>query len=343
MITQPPTPTVTRPALTALEQSPVALATRVGGSTAGELLPRQVQIGLDGSGLLADRTLVPLGPAAHNWLEGPDGPSVTRVLRGFLGSLDGRSAATHLKGLSFADSTDGFALNSLVSWTEHGYVALPATSEQVPAWQAGVDSAIKLSWQATDGAQALETWMNVGPGITSTIRDLAHTPADGSDYRRNLRDRAGRTILHEFEHTVSPPDYEKTGSWYPNLNRFEEGIATTLAWWPGRIASVWKRAGVASPDPELAPIDAFTGYPEWHDLTKRLLMLAGIDVTAPADFAKADAMLQGRPIEQVPAALADAIAANKGLPPQRRDQLAQMISDPNATIQSLEAFAAGAS
>lgn len=120
----------------------------------------------------------------------------------------------------------------------YGFVALPATKAAAQAFLPQIDQAGEWAASLRGGGQALAGWINLGAGVSDDFRMLASRAAEKSDEVYNLRDRVGRTFLHELEHVGWPPDYAHQDRWFVTLNRVEEGTATTLGWWPGRLAPV---------------------------------------------------------------------------------------------------------
>ncbi|MCB0878318.1 MAG: hypothetical protein KDC46_04980 [Thermoleophilia bacterium] len=117
---------------------------------------------------------------------------------------------------------------------------------------------------------------------------------------------AAEVLAHEFEHAVTPADANSRSG--QELAWLEEGGADTLARWPGVAKRYTDAMGLAQPI--AAPrLDARNDYDRMTAVVRRLLVLAGVDVTRADQLDAARALLQDGPLEQAPRRLARAIHA----------------------------------
>lgn len=150
----------------------------------------------------------------------------------------------------------------------------------------------------------------VSPEVVDGWRALVRAGRDPdwrpSDAARLTSGATLSTIFHELEHVRSfPPlddDYERQ-AW------LEEGTASVLADWPSERTRLAEAAGV--PDGAWKD-DPTHDYATYSAIVSRLLDAAGVDPTAPGSKMRADALLQGPNIDQVPGALASAVAGHLG-------------------------------
>lgn len=127
--------------------------------------------------------------------------------------------------------------------------------------------------------------------------------------------------LHETEHVVTP--------WTPTTMHdndyhswIEEGVADTMADWPGRVHAVGKAAGLDTL--RQSRIDHDHEYYKYSSAIRHLLRLSGIPIISPT-FDKAAALIQGVPADQVPTQFAQAIAQRWNLNESKEQKIAELI------------------
>ena len=163
-------------------------------------------------------------------------------------------------------------------------------------------------------------------------------------------DEVALTMLHELQHSVTPPNPNTIDDRHVWL---EEGIAETLAWWPGQAGALRERMGVPSRAGEV--VDPFTAppgsvasdeYRERHRSVQRLLGLAGIEPVREdgaiddAALTRARTILQGDEIEGVARNLSRAITRNLDLDPDDEPALRDLILDTHGSADAVSALAA---
>lgn len=328
--------------------TPWVAATAVDDRTVGDVLRDEVQVAFRGDGPMSSRELVPITPAARELLHGPSRDSAERVLRGMLATLDGQEGAATLRGMSLATDPAAFATHLLLSNTEAGFFPDSVTS----ADQAGFERSMLRLAPSVRVAKAQNTgWLDLGPRTSAQLRGML----GGGPVHDDEATEVALTLLHELQHSVSPHDPNRIEERHVWL---EEGIAETLAWWPGQAAALRERMGVparagSSIDPWSVPADSVASveYRQRHRAVQSLLGLAGISprradgTVDPSAHARARQLLQGDVVDRVPRNLARAIVAARrldpALEPTVRELVEQVDGDPAAVDALAELLSAG--
>lgn len=333
-----------RPILERWRATPWVARTPVDDRSVGGILHDEVQIAFRGDGPMSSRELVPLTRGAHELLYGPHRASSQTALRGMLATLDGQEGAANLRGMSLATDQAAFATNLLMSNVEAGFFP----DSVAAADEAGFERSMLALVPSVKVAKAQNTgWIDLGPRVSGKLRDVIERgPAAGSAAASEV----ALTFLHELQHSVSPHDPNTVEDRHVWL---EEGIAETLAWWPGQAAALRERMGVpARPgeaiDPWTAPPDsvASTEYRNNHRTVQHLVGLAGIepirdDGTIDENaFSRAKQLLQGDVVDRVPRALARAISSHHELDRKNVDTIAELIVDTAGDPTAVDALAA---
>ncbi|MCW2926524.1 MAG: hypothetical protein JWM86_492 [Thermoleophilia bacterium] len=334
---------LSRPILSIWRSTPWVAATPVDDRTIGGILRDEVQVEFRGTGRMSERELVPLTPAARELLHGPERVAAQRALRGVLATLDGREGASNLRGISLSSDQSSFAANLLMSNTEAGFV-----DDAVRAGdRAGFERAMVSLIPSVQVAKAQNTgWIDLGPRVSSMLRDVI---GRGPDAGRDAANEVSLTLLHELQHSVTAPDPRTIDDRHVWL---EEGIAETLAWWPGAAGAMRDRLGVPTRpgeviDPFSAPPDSVASaeYRGRHRTVQGLLGLAGIEpydragAIDPTASARATALLQGDGIERVPRNLSRAIIREHRLDPALEPTVRGLILDTAGDPSSVDALA----
>jgi hypothetical protein len=295
----------------------------------GPILDEEVQIGIRGDGPMSSRELVPLSAGAHELLYGHDRDAAQRVFRGVLGTLDGQEGAATLRGFSMSSDQASFATNLLMSNVEAGFYPDSVASGDA----AGLERSMISLIPSVQTAKAQNTgWMDLGPRVSDKLRAVINRGPEASD---DDATEVALTMLHELQHSVSPHDPNTISD---DAVWLEEGIAETLAWWPGEAAKLRERMGVpvrpgTTIDPWSVPTDsvASTEYRNRHRAVQGLLGLAGVQPRRedgsidPHSHARALELLQGDVVDRVPRSLARAIVDRHGIDPGRVSQIRDLI------------------
>ncbi len=333
-----------RPILERWRATPWVARTPVDDRSVGGILQDEVQIAFRGTGPMSSRELVPLTRGAHELLYGHDRANARTALRGVLATLDGYEGAANLRGMSLSSDQASFATNLLMSNVEAGFFPDSVATND----EAGFERSMVSLIPSVKVAKAQNTgWIDLGPRVSEKLRDvIARGPEAGSAPASEV----ALTFLHELQHSVSPHDPNTVQERHVWL---EEGIAETLAWWPGQAAALRARMGVPARageaiDPWSVPPDsvASTEYRNNHRTVQHLVGLAGIEPIREdgtfdeAAFARAKQLLQGDVVDRVPRALARAITKHHDLDRTNVDTLAELIVDTAGDPSAVDALAA---
>lgn len=330
-----------RPMLAQWRSTPWVANTPVDDVPISTVLDRSVQIAVRGEGPMSQRELVPLTTAAHELLHGPTRDGAHRVFRGILGELDGREGVANLRGFSLSPDEGAFATNLLLSNTEAGFLPDHVTAGDPKRFeQAMVDliPSVRVAKAQNTG------WMDLGPRVSALTRELI---ASGPRATTAAAQEVALTTLHELQHSVTPPDARTIDDRHVWL---EEGIAETLAWWPGRASALIQRMGGPAHAGDV--IDPWTAdpasvasveYRQRHRTVQALLGMAGITPTRddgtpdPGALERATRLLQGDDITGVARDLERAIGLRHGLDPSQvsglRDRILDLRGDAVAASQ----------
>lgn len=308
----------TRPILTRFATTPFIANEPLDAERVRDVLPRQVQVAFRPDAPRAQQ-VVPLTPAATQLLNGPDRVAARRFFTGVIDAARGAGALTNLRGMSLADGDAGFATNALASNIEAGYlpnsVATGDRARFLHDFQGVAD--------ATRGARAQNTgWLDVGPKVSAGIREII---TRGPRASTDTLDEVSLVLTHELQHAATPP-----GPDIPqHLVWLEEGIAETLAWWPGAARGTLSKVAPAVPahwnDPDPFTVNpnslASPEYRRRNQIVEKLVSLAGVEprtddgAIAPGSADAARTLLQSSHVSGVPRDLARAIARTHRLDP----------------------------
>jgi hypothetical protein len=333
-----------RPILDRWRTTPWVAKTPVDDRTIGGILDEEVQVAFRGDGPMREREIVPITSAARELLYGHDREAAQRVFRGVLATLDGQEGAVTLRGMSLASDQASFATNLLMSNTEAGFVD-DAVAASDPA---RLERNMLRLIPSVQAAKAQNTgWMDIGPRVSAQLLDvIRHGPEAG----RDAANEVALTVLHELQHSVSPHDpntIEDRHVW------LEEGVAETLAWWPGQAAALRARMGVPAAageviDPWSVPTDsvASSEYRDRHRAVQQLLGLAGVEAMRDdgtldeGAHARAAQLLQGDTVDRVPRNLARAITREHRLDDTKVAELADRIAAVDGRPERVDELAA---
>lgn len=325
-------------------QTPWVKSTPVDDRSVGDIAREEVQIAFKGDGPMSSRRLVPLTPAATKLLNGSHRTEARRVLEGMLSTLDGREGVARLRGMSMASDQAAFATNLLMSNTEAGFYPDSVSAGDKEGFERSMLSLVP----SVQVAKAQNTgWLDFGPRISGKLRSVIE---QGKDVSRDDATEVALTMLHELQHSITPHNPATVEEKYVWL---EEGIAETLAWWPGRAADLRERMGVPLQegeviDPFSVPSDSVASreYRDRHRSIQGLLELAGVgpyqedgSINKTA-YAKAERLLQAGPLENVAAELARAIVHKHRLDEQLRPVIADLILEVKGKPSAVNALAA---
>jgi hypothetical protein len=288
----------------------------VGGtSTFGREIVRQVRIDIDGHGALADREVHLQTPPSVALFGSRGGDRMRTFLHGSLDVLDAREG--YIRGMSLTTSKAGYEAAALSGIIEKNVLdgeftaADRAFVSRMLSRYARETSRHTLAWY-----DPRTTWVTVGPDVSRIVEVQALQPGRVSPVQGI---EAALVLRHEFEHAVTPASDDD----YERLKWLEEGLADTLARWPGVAASTARSMGLPYPRRYLdrAYDSRWSVYPAWVATVRLLLQAAAIDTTSPSALGAATRVLQGDDLGAVPARIAARIASKQGLSRRRQLQL----------------------
>ncbi len=309
----------------------------------GNILDEEVQIAIvPGVAPGQGHSLVPLNKAGRSLLYGEHRENARKVLSGLLGTIDAFNGAKNLRGISLSTDQAAFATNLLLSNTEAGIIPDAVSSGSPKKLEQAMLSLVPSVHQA----RAQNTgWIDLGPGLSSKLLRLI---ANGNRASRDDSVEVTQAVLHELEHSKTPPDPVNISDRFVWL---EEGIAETLSWWPGRTEKVLKSIGAPLHESDVVDrwsvpreAQASADYRDRHEVVTRLLSLAGVNPfnedgsPDPNSFIRANQLLQSDEVERVPRALARAIARTNQLDHSLVAPLAALIPDINGKKDAMAAF-----
>ncbi len=323
-----------RPILSAFQHTPWVASTPVDDSSVAAIVPRQVQVAIVGDGPFASRELRPLTPAARELLYGPHRDRAEQAIRGMISTLDAQVGASTLRGFSLATDQAGFATNLLMSTIEAGIFPDSVSSGDRRRFESDFTSL----GRTVQVARAQNTgWLDFGPKPSSQLRSIIEL---GTRASRADAEEFGLVAAHELQHSVTPHNPTTIADRHVWV---EEGIAETLAWWPGVVRGMLERMGapvpLVDPDPYMAApgTTASAEYRARHRAVQALLGLAGItpydEAGTPSTAAHRRAMevLQGGDLTGAARRMAAAIGAHRRLPRDEVDAVASLIDGMSGT------------
>ncbi|MCB0879880.1 MAG: hypothetical protein KDC46_12980 [Thermoleophilia bacterium] len=271
----------------------------------------------------AGTSLEPVTKAAGQILSGSDGQRARRILDAAVAQADER-ANSPLRGLVLPDDPD-----ALTGWWRLREVADHSARHPDDRYPEIVASIVEME-SAQTAANAAEAFTNAAHYERGFAVDLSGSPIrsllerrkfdaaaqirtllgpDASDHeiaklveatkdhaQQAARTRQLATLSHEFEHADGILDYRTGPKERAELTRiFEEGGNNVITHWPGRLAALGERAGIAG------ELDAVTitsskahSYEDETEVMRGLVARAGIDVDDPGSARAAASLLRGR-------------------------------------------------
>lgn len=239
--------------------------------------------------------IAPIGSKASDMLT-QSHARTTNILLATARAADELKSGARIDGFALAGRDDAHVAWSMLQKSMGGRTTWPtSTADLQRRW---MDAAVDLPT-----AENFDGWITTGVDLSDAIV----RPQSAGASRAMVDTRVADTMLHEAMHT-KPTDNRLLGPVYQNL---EEGIATTLARWPGELERFAASA-------RLAPFDrASVGpLPPAYELGERVVRnstrLAGIDATNPKSYEAAVSLLRHSDLVSVPARLEQSIHAASG-------------------------------
>lgn len=307
-----------------------------GRSTFGRELPRLVRIDIDGTGPLTRRDITLETKPAVELFSGPGEQRMRHAIHGMLTVLDERGG--YIRGISITTSRASFEAASIAPIIESNVLEGDiSAADQRSITKQLADIADESGGHALAWYYPATTWITVGPQIGSVLRRHATRPGKVTPAKAMF---VAYVLRHEFEHSVTPASDEA----YERLQWLEEGSADALAAWPGASARTARLMGLPYPKryEHVLYRTSDGGYPEWANVVRLLLRAAGVETGTPHELDAATILLQDPKLQDVPGALARAIADEQGLPRARmvtlRRDIARLDGDERRARQLVGAW-----
>ncbi|MCW2924017.1 MAG: hypothetical protein JWM98_1421, partial [Thermoleophilia bacterium] len=255
------------------------------------------------------------------------GPKMQGILRGFENAQAGLPGSKTLDLIQFSYDEPGYIANR-VATTLRLHPELFDTASPDQAAEVGA----KLVQEATKelaenpGMKAVGDTLEVAPDATYLLRQHWEGNELGVDDAAYL----GVTAARELQRAVTPLPPDATSP----LDWIEQGTVWKLGMWPGAASKTAAALGIKLD--AKAVEDTVAG---WRDnmqavepkavgpvkAVSALLGAAGMGGTEEDALASTYAVLQGTPLEGVPAGIAQAIVTSRGIAPDKKEYLANRI------------------
>lgn len=336
------------------------LAMKMGDSSVGAGLERQIRFRVEGNGLPSQRTLVADTRLAADLLASPAGPYLRRQLMGAMASIDSDAARAVVKGFMLAPDDSAAAAGKVLS-------ALDGPGDPyAPQFRAALRDRPKLQPLLNDvfdiisGRVASSSAWNSAGWITmtpSTSRAMltaagAYAPTPDEGGLRNAQAFGSwitTVVPHELQHSVTPPgrQYSRKRAWIEEgtavllaegnvaLERNQRAMGTSRHAYAGHLAHPPTFAtgwGPLPPPVKLTKTEqaatAVRNQRNYHlslDTLRELVMLAGGSFDSPAGLERTRDLLQEKNLAFVPGRLTDAIIERHALLPSVREHLRRRI------------------
>jgi hypothetical protein len=242
------------------------------------------------------------------------------------------------QGLALASGPDGYALNTAMADLGNGiatrWLDLPAfdlTADATADERRALHSYIENLSLALIPTNAVNRgWVQLNAANSRDLLGVVGvTNAAATAVQRTTGTRVSALLGHELQHGVtgfSAHDPHEVLKLDERLGWLEEGTATLLGNWPGTAASRATAMGIPSDGGDwVAPADH--PYNPWAEGARKLVRLAGVDVTSADGMRGAADLLQRQRLSRVPGVLARRIIEHNGIAPARYDELRGMIAE----------------
>lgn len=299
-------------------------ATAVGDTTIGAASRTQPSFAYGVSSDTGKPAFAPRTEGGEALAKSDMGAAASGTLAGIASLLEGR-VGSRLAQVGFStDPSSYVASRALVALANHPELFDTASPDQAASIGANM-----VSQLARESGSRLAAYsggaLDISPDVTGVLAKAWKKQPVAVDEAVAVGYHVGR----ELERAVTPlPADAQT-----RLQWIEDATAETLALWPGTVSRTAAALGVTA---DAAKVEELAG--QWRQLALTqggnaganralgaLLTLAGVDLARIEDRQRADAVLQQRPLDEVPGALATAIADNLKLAPDRTGWIAGRI------------------
>ena len=294
------------------------------GPTIADAADKQVNFALP-RGEDGTRSIAPGTTAALEFVKTPMRDGIAATMNGVMALVDSRKGS-QLAQVNLAVSEDGYIANrTLTTLGNHPNMLDTASPDEASKIAANLASEISKDPDHTTANYAGGT-LDIGPGVSALIvkswEKKPVTPIEAA--------QVGVHVGREIEKSVTPTAPDTTSS----LQWIEDATATTLSLWPGAVANTARTLGFETDWAQVDQIAAGWRADVLQDSSAKgravvslqgLLALAGVEMNNAKAADRVAALLQGVPLNQVPASLATGIAEQFKLPADKVDWLAGRI------------------
>lgn len=248
---------------------------QIGASTFSAALDSSARFEITGDGPLISREIIPVTTAAKQLLANKIGEPSLQFLRGMLAAADAREGQQILNAISLSSTPERFVANRIQSNRALGRVQNKTEIERFATADLPLvapahleDDRILASY--TRGA------LDIGPDLSQIIAGtiIGKANADSTPQLAPLRRAAAMILSHEIGHAGSTLGPQEV------VDELEEGIAETLARWPGSVDELancvgWNDLPIPGDDP--ATYTQARSYDGAVNKVHRILKSVGID------------------------------------------------------------------
>lgn len=264
-----------------------------------------------------------------------NGDRVGATMQGLSSLVNARAGVANITGVSFALEPESYAGARTLSHFSGASSEFEYRSpDDIRARSAEVANALLQDGQNRPAAWSPTGQLDVGPEITSILVSAwEKKPVAARDAAL-----AALKLNVEMERATTPNRSEQ-------LAWLDEGAVQTLAGNPGNIANTVKALALGVDDAAVAEAAAgirkeiAAGSAE-AKATAKLLTMAGLDPDKPTDSEAVIGMLQLRPTEEVPLAIAAGIVAANKLPSEKASWVATRIVETGGIEGNIDGLAA---
>lgn len=263
------------------------------------------------------------------------GPAMDGILRGFEGLQAGMPGSKTLDVIQFSYDEPGYIANRVATTMRlHPNLFDTASPDQAVEIGAKLVQEANRELSENPGMRAVGDTLEVAPDVTHILRGhwegARPLQAEEAAY-------LGVTASRELQRAVTPLEPDAT---HPQLQWIEDGTAWMLGMWPSAASRTIAALGVKADGKEVEKIvdtwrrNMFAVEPKAEGPIRSLTALLGAAGIAGSDEdarAAAYQVLQGTPLDGVPAGIAQSIVSTNRLPADKADYLAGRIAETGGT------------
>jgi hypothetical protein len=270
-------------------------------------------------------------------------PKMDAIMRGFEGLQASMPGSKSLDHIQFSFDDDGYVANRVTTAVRlHPDLFDGASPDQAAQIGASLVQEAQKELAENPGMRAAGDTLEVAPDATRLLK--AHW--EGDDLGAGDVAYLGVTAARELQRAVTPLDPDTTS---PDKQWIEDATMWTMAMWPGAASRTAAAIGLKT---DAAQVDEIVkGWRENMEAVEpkvvapmqslgSILGAAGITVNDDAAYDAAYQVLQGSPLDGVPAGIAQGIVAHNELPADQSDYFAGRIVETGGTAGNVKGLLA---